>query len=156
MGKTRENQRLRAQRHPPHNVAIPESRFGCYTASAYRCSEWEDSVSRRHRSGSIGFDARIKTWHFVYWENGRRRSKKIGHLSQYPTKASAWRAAKPMRDAVETQMQVNPSVSNKDQARSPVSICLSFGFGTKFFSTTLLSFCRANPRGIRKLLNLGE
>jgi integrase len=53
-------------------------------------------------------DNRIKTWHFFCWENGKRRSKKIGHLSQFPTKASAWRAAKPMRDAVENQTQVNP------------------------------------------------
>src|SRR5208337_4277448 len=67
----------------------------CYTPVAYRCSEsWRDSVSKRQRSGSIGFDARIKTWHFVYWDNGKRRSKKIGHVSQYPTKASAWGAAK--------------------------------------------------------------
>ncbi len=63
-------------------------------------------MRQRNRSGSIGFDARIKTWHFVYWENGKRRSKKIGHVSQYPTKASAWRAAKPMRDAVENQTPI--------------------------------------------------
>ncbi len=68
-------------------------------------------MKQRNRSGSIGFDARIKTWHFVYWESGKRRSKKIGHVSQYPTKASAWRAAKPLRDAVENQTQVNPSTS---------------------------------------------
>jgi len=63
---------------------------------------------QRHRSGSIALDARIKTWHFFFWENGKRRSKRIGTLSQYPTKASAWRAAKSLRDAVENQTQVNP------------------------------------------------
>lgn len=63
----------------------------------------------RNRSGSIGLDKRIKTWHFFWWENGKRRSKRIGTLSQYPTKASAWRAAKTLRDAVENQTQVNPS-----------------------------------------------
>jgi integrase len=68
-------------------------------------------MRQRNRSGSIGFDARIKTWHFVFWEDGKRRSKKIGHVSQYPTKASAWRAAKPLRDAVENQTQVNPSAA---------------------------------------------
>jgi hypothetical protein len=30
-------------------------------------------------------------------------------VSQYPTQASAWRAAKPLRDAIENQTQVNPS-----------------------------------------------
>jgi integrase len=65
----------------------------------------------RNRSGSVVLDKRIKTWNFFYWEHGKRRSKKIGTMSQYPTKASAWRAAKPLRDAVENQMQVNPSAS---------------------------------------------
>lgn len=68
-------------------------------------------MRQRNRSGSIGFDARIKTWHFVFWEQGKRRSKRIGTLSQFPTKASAWRAAKSLRDAVENQTQVNPSTS---------------------------------------------
>jgi integrase len=65
----------------------------------------------RNRSGSIALDPRIKTWHFFYWEKGKRRSKKIGHLSQFPTKASAWRAAKPMRDALENQTQVSTSAA---------------------------------------------
>ncbi len=65
----------------------------------------------RNKSGSIGLDTRIKTWHFVYWENGKRRSKRIGTLSQFPTKASAWRAAKPLRDAVENQTQVSTSAA---------------------------------------------
>ena len=68
-------------------------------------------MMQRHRSGSIALDKRIKTWHFFYWENGKRRSKKIGTLSQFPTKASAWRAAKPLRDAVENQTQVSTSAA---------------------------------------------
>ena len=63
----------------------------------------------RQRQGSISLDKRIKTWNFFFWENGKRRSKKIGTMSQYPTKASAWRAAKLLRDAVENQTQVNTS-----------------------------------------------
>jgi len=63
-------------------------------------------VRQRNRSGSVVLDKRVKTWNFFFWENGKRRSKKIGTLSQYPTKASAWRAAKPLRDAVENQGQV--------------------------------------------------
>ena len=63
----------------------------------------------RNRDGSVVLDKRIKTWNFFWWEHGKRRSKKIGTISQYPTKASAWRAAKPLRDAVENQTQVNAS-----------------------------------------------
>jgi integrase len=54
----------------------------------------------------VVLDKRTKTWNFFYWENGKRRSKKIGTLSQFPTKASAWREAKPLRDAVESRVSV--------------------------------------------------
>ena len=68
-------------------------------------------MRQRNRSGSVVLDKRIKTWNFFFWENGKRRSKKIGTMSQFPTKASAWRAAKPLRDAVENQTQVNPRLT---------------------------------------------
>jgi integrase len=57
----------------------------------------------------VVLDKRIKTWNFFFWEKGKRRSKKIGTTSQFPTKASAWRAAKPLRDAVETQTIIKPT-----------------------------------------------
>lgn len=60
----------------------------------------------RRRQGSVVLDKRIRTWNFFWWENGKRRSKKIGTVSQCPTKAAAWRAAKPLRDAVENQVRV--------------------------------------------------
>lgn len=63
----------------------------------------------RQRQGSIVLDKRIKTWNFFFWENGKRRSKKIGTVSQYSTKASAWRAAKPLRDAIESQVSCSNS-----------------------------------------------
>jgi len=66
---------------------------------------------QRNRSGSVVLDKRIKQWNFFWWENGKRRSKKIGTVSQYRTKASAWRAAKPLRDAVEQQSAVSPAIT---------------------------------------------
>jgi len=71
-------------------------------------------MRQRQRSGSVVLDKRIKTWNFFYWDAGKRRSKKIGTLRQYPTKASAWRAAKALRDAVESHVKVSsnaPKVS---------------------------------------------
>jgi len=47
----------------------------------------------RHKTGSVVFDKRRKTWNFLWWENERRRSKLIGNLHEYPTKGAAWRAA---------------------------------------------------------------
>jgi integrase len=60
----------------------------------------------RQSSGSVVFDKRIKTWNFLWNEDGKRRGKKIGTLAQYPTKTLAWKAAKPLRDAVENQTKV--------------------------------------------------
>ena len=64
----------------------------------------------RNRDGSVVLDKRIKTWNFFWWENGKRRSKKIGTVSQYPTKASAWRAAKPLRHSLENQVTISNDV----------------------------------------------
>jgi len=56
----------------------------------------------------VVLDKRIKQWNFFWWESGKRRSKKIGTVGQFPTKASAWRAAKSLRDAVEQAQVVSP------------------------------------------------
>jgi hypothetical protein len=64
----------------------------------------------RNRDGSVVLDKRVKTWNFFWWENGKRRSKKIGTVSQYPTKAAAWRAAKALRHSLENQIEVRSDV----------------------------------------------
>jgi integrase len=51
----------------------------------------------------VVLDKRIQTWNFFYWQDGKRHSKTIGTRKDLPTKAAAWRAAKPLRDAVEQQ-----------------------------------------------------
>jgi integrase len=51
-------------------------------------------------SGTVVQDNRSKSWMFLWWENGKRKSKSLG---QHPTKTAAWRAAKPLRDALETK-----------------------------------------------------
>ena len=58
--------------------------------------------SSRIRTGSVVQDRRDKVWRFYWWEDGNRRSKTLGH---FPTKAAAWKAAKPMRDALEATDQ---------------------------------------------------
>jgi integrase len=59
----------------------------------------------RKQFGSVVIDKRIKTWHYLWQENGKRRSKLIGHKSDYPTKTSAWEAAKPLIAAIEKAQQ---------------------------------------------------
>jgi len=47
----------------------------------------------RHKTGSVVFDKRRKTWNFLWWEDGKRRSKLIGTLKEFRTKGSAQRQA---------------------------------------------------------------
>lgn len=61
----------------------------------------------RQGSGSVVLDKRVKTWNLFWWQDGKRHSKKIGSLREYPTKASAWRAAKALRQIVENQVKIS-------------------------------------------------
>jgi integrase len=58
------------------------------------------------RTGSVVQDSRDKVWSFYWWENGKRRSKALG---RFPSKAKAWAAAKPLRDALEATALGRPS-----------------------------------------------
>lgn len=51
----------------------------------------------RHQQGSVVFNKRSRTWHFLWRENGSRKSRLLGHELHLPTKASARRAAEPYR-----------------------------------------------------------
>ena len=57
-------------------------------------------------SGSVVLDKRSKAWSFYWYEDGQRRSKKVGTLEELPTWAAAWRAAKPARDRLESKAKV--------------------------------------------------
>jgi integrase len=57
----------------------------------------------RHKTGSVVFDKRRKTWNFLQWVGSKRRSKGIGTLQEFPTKSAAWRAAKALCNAVENK-----------------------------------------------------
>lgn len=52
-------------------------------------------MRRSSNKGSVCLDTRVQKWFFYWWENGTRKSKTIGPVSQFPTKASAWRAVSP-------------------------------------------------------------
>ena len=52
---------------------------------------------QRHTSGSVRFDKRRKTWNYLWYETGKRRSKLIGSKQEYPTKAAAWKAVETIR-----------------------------------------------------------
>lgn len=61
-------------------------------------------MSSRIKTGSVVRDKRDKVWRFYWWENGKRRSKALG---RFPTKAAAWKAAKPLRDELEAPKPIS-------------------------------------------------
>ncbi len=62
----------------------------------------------RHKTGSVVFDKRRKTWNFLWWEEGKRRSKLIGTLKEFRTKGAAQQAAESLRPEVIGQPLENP------------------------------------------------
>lgn len=65
----------------------------------------------RHKTGSVVFDKRRKTWNYLWWDEGKRRCKPLGTKCQLPTKASAWRAAKVLEDSQESEVKVVTNAS---------------------------------------------
>ncbi len=57
----------------------------------------------RHKQGSVVLNRRNNTWFYLWCEDGHRRSKLIGSLRDYPTKAAAWRVAEGMRSTLVDQ-----------------------------------------------------
>lgn len=57
----------------------------------------------RVRNGSVVKDKRDKTWRFYWWENGKRRSRKLG---QFASKTAAIQAAEAVRDEIRKAQNV--------------------------------------------------
>src|SRR5262245_3496783 len=48
--------------------------------------------AQRLKRGSVRYDKRRKTWNYLWYDGGKRRSKLIGTKQDYPTKAAGWGA----------------------------------------------------------------
>jgi integrase len=59
----------------------------------------------RYKVGSVVFDRRRKTWNLLTWEDGKRRTHRIGTLSEYPSKSAARRAAQSIPKSEIPQLQ---------------------------------------------------
>jgi integrase len=68
-------------------------------------------MRERHKTGSVVLDRRIKLWNYFYWDAGKRRSKRIGTLREFPSKASAWKAARELRHSLETKRATAPTIN---------------------------------------------
>jgi len=56
------------------------------------------SCAARYQTGSVVFDRRRGTWHFIWWADGKRHSQRIGTLAEFPTRTAAKIAAQPLRE----------------------------------------------------------
>jgi integrase len=65
-------------------------------------------MRERHKIGSLVFDRSRGTWRFLQWVDGKRKSQTIGTKQEYPTKAAAWKAVKPL---TLRQVSTAPTVS---------------------------------------------
>jgi len=70
----------------------------------------------RFKTGSVVFDKRRKTWNFLQWVDGKRRSKLIGTLQEFPTKGAAWRAAKALVPSPSASVRNASAVSSLVEA----------------------------------------
>ncbi len=52
---------------------------------------------QRHSTGSVRYDKRRKTWNYLWYDGGVRRSKRIGTKQELPTKAAAWKEVERLR-----------------------------------------------------------
>jgi integrase len=63
----------------------------------------------RHKTGSVVFDKRRKTWNFLWWKDGKRRSKLVGILKEFRTKGAAQRQAQSFLPDAIGQPSENPT-----------------------------------------------
>lgn len=65
---------------------------------------------RAQNQGSLVYNKNRGTYNFLWWENGKRRSKLLGSLREFPSKAAAERAAEPLRRLLNKPLQTVPTV----------------------------------------------
>jgi len=73
----------------------------------------------RFKTGSVVFDRRRKTWNLLTWEARKRRTQRIGTLSEYRSKTAAQRAAQsiPRTDIPQPQHEAGTIRVLVDQYR---------------------------------------
>ncbi len=67
-------------------------------------------MRERHKIGTVVFDKTRGNWRFLEWVGGKRKSQTIGTKQEFPTKASAWKAVKPLAQ-VSTSTSTAPTVN---------------------------------------------
>jgi integrase len=68
----------------------------------------------------VRYDKRRKTWNYLWYEDGKRRSRLIGNKQQYPTKAAAWKVVEHIKpQPVPTGETVQEVIARYEAERMP-------------------------------------
>ena len=59
----------------------------------------------RYQRGSVQLDDRTKVWYFRWREDGERRARRLGTISELPTKTKANKAADAIRLHLNSEVQ---------------------------------------------------
>jgi integrase len=68
----------------------------------------------RFKTGSVVFDKRRRVWNLLTWEDGKRRTRRIGTLAEFPTKTKARYAAQtlmPVRQEPKPKTESIPTLN---------------------------------------------
>ena len=173
LGATRPRKSLRTHRDAAPSLAFSARRLGshgdpeetCFgkLGPAVRARKRKEHMKRaRHKQGSVVCDKRRRVWNYLFCENGVRRTRLIGSLRDFPTKAAAWQAAESFRQTVvnkpisqtHTVKELAQDATNpKECPRVPRPLaCIGHGYRTIFCLTGATSLSLTyNP----DLLNSG-
>lgn len=89
--------------------------------------------AQRHAHGSVRFDKRRRTWNYLWYEAGKRRSKLIGNKQQYPTKAAAWKSVESITKQprnISRRLAVQTLVEQYRQEKMPKRASTRRGYET--------------------------
>src|SRR5208283_3373592 len=128
VGATRQDEGFCTVGYKAPRLALPADRLRCRPSgilratihSAIRAPCGKDGAMKRaarHKTGSVVFDKRRKTWNFLWWEGGERRTRKIGTLKEFATKGAAWQAAEILQSEAFGQPSEIPS-QERDTVRA--------------------------------------
>jgi integrase len=70
----------------------------------------------RIQNGSVVLNRKFGTWNFLWVENGRRRSRLIGHACKYATREAALKAAEPLKRMFALPTVTAPTVRSLVEA----------------------------------------
>lgn len=65
----------------------------------------------RFKTGSVVFDRRRRTWNFLRYENGKRRTTVIGAKQQFRTKSAAWNAVASLPKTMKAPTSPHPGAT---------------------------------------------